>query len=96
MREDRARSVMISRLKEIDSTLRNHVDDAVLFCKPARPSAGRKIFQRLRFSDSREGIPNNSFNEVQRAKSCFSICLDPEPEVLNELRLEHCHPFPVA
>ena len=87
---------MVSSLKEIDSTLTNHVDDAVFFCESSRPSAGRKIFQRLRFSDSSEGIPNNSFDEVQRAKSNFSIGLDPEPEVLNELRLENGHPVRVS
>jgi hypothetical protein len=87
---------MVSGLKEIDSTLRNEIDDTVLFCKPSRPSAGRKIFQRLRFSDSSERIPTNRFNKVQRAKSGFSICLDPESEILNELRLENWHPFPVS
>ena len=87
---------MISSLKEIDSTLRNHVNDAVLFCKSSRPSAGRKIFQRLRFSDSSERIPTNRFNKVQRAQSGLSICLDPESEILIELRLENWHPFPVS
>jgi hypothetical protein len=53
---------MISALEEINSILRDEIDDAMLLRESARPRSGEKMFQGFGFPDSRERFSQNGLD----------------------------------
>src|SRR6185369_15801013 len=50
------------------------------------------MFERLGFADAAERIAQHSFDQIERPDRNLSIFVDPEPEIVDELRMENCQP----
>ena len=84
---------MIACLQKIDSTFANQVYKAVFLGESARPGAGRKVLQWLRLAHSREGISQNSLNQIEGAKGNLAVRFHPVLQILDELRMKYGHPL---
>ena len=69
----RVRSVMISRLQEIDAGVSHEVDDAVLEAQPPRPQPGSQIFERLGLADPLERVGHHIEDDVERPDSDLPV-----------------------
>ncbi len=56
---------MIARLEEVDTTISDEVDDAVLLCEAARPRTCWEVLEGFRFADATEGVLEDRFDHVQ-------------------------------
>src|SRR3954447_7800352 len=87
--EERTRSVVIARLKELDPIVRHEVDQPMLLRESSRPRSGSQILQRLRLPDSREWVAKGGFDEIERTKRDLPIIGNPEAKVFPKLGMEH-------
>ena len=70
-------SVVISRLQEIDSTLHGAIHEPVFLRDSARPDAGSKTAQRLRFADAHKGVAQDRLHKIQDAQRDPAVRLQP-------------------
>jgi hypothetical protein len=82
-------SVVVSRLKEIDSLGGNAVHKAVFLGNPPRPTTGQHIFQWLWLSRPQEGIAHDGLYKVEHSKSDSTLCLHPKSEIFEKLGLKN-------
>jgi hypothetical protein len=61
-----------------------------------RPASCEYVFERLRFSDSRERIAQDAFHEFECAERNLTVGFDPIAKVLPELRVEYSLSLNVA
>lgn len=87
---------MVPRLKEIDPSVPDKVDDPMLLGQPSRPGSAWKILERLGLPDSAEGIAQHSLHEIQRSERYLPVGLHPILEIVDKFRLEHGHPITMA
>jgi len=84
---------MVPRLKKVDTPVADKVDDSMLFGKPSRPGTAWEILERFGLPDSRERIAQNRLHKIKRSERDLSVRLHPVLQIVDELRLEHGHPF---
>ena len=79
---------MIPSLQKVDPTFCHEMADAVLLGETPRPSARRKVLERLRLANAIEGVTQDRLHEVDGAKGDSSVVFDPVPKIFNELRVK--------
>ena len=79
---------MVARLYEVDSVLADDVNDPMLLRETAGPSSRSQVLEGLRLTDSLKGITKDRFDQVECAQGDLSIGFDPEPQILEKLRLK--------
>jgi hypothetical protein len=84
---------MVTALQEVNSVLFNEVDQTMLLGDPSRPHSGAQIFERFRFAEALKGFSKNLADKTKSLEGNLSIGLDPESQILDELRLRNCEPF---
>lgn len=83
-----AGSVVVARLQEVDSCVRDKVDDAMLLGQSTRPRSCGEVLERFRFSDAVKWIAHDRFNEIECSEGDLSVGIDPVAEVFSKFRLE--------
>jgi hypothetical protein len=86
------RSVMIARLKKVDSPLTDPVNDTMLGSEASGPSASR-ILEWLRLANANERIPGDRLYQLKDTKSCVAVRFDPVTEIVSKFRMENCKPL---
>jgi hypothetical protein len=81
---------MIARLKKVDPTLTNKVDQPMLLRNAPRPDTRPQIFQRLGLANADKRFTDDHFDEIEDPKRHRPIGLNPMAEILAELRVENC------
>lgn len=81
-------SIVIPGLNEDDAIGKYYVHKPVLLSNPARPGVGSESFQRLRFANTGERVSEDGIHQVEDAEGCFSVRVDPPPQILETVRVE--------
>jgi hypothetical protein len=84
---------VVSRLKEVDSTVTDEVDHSMLFREATRPGTGWQVLEGFWLSDTSEWIAEDCLNQIQRPPCHIAIGGDPELEVVDELRVKDPQPL---
>lgn len=90
------RSIMIAALEEQDPIREHEVDESMFLAEAAGPGARQDVFQRLRFAEPREWVPEARIDKVKNLESDFAVRLHPVPEIVPELRLKDCKALRLA
>jgi len=61
-------SVVIPGLEEVDSVGGDEVDEAMFLCEAPRPGTRSEEPERLRLSNTLEGIPHDRLDEIENAE----------------------------
>src|ERR1051325_6980647 len=85
---DRAVSVVIARLQELDPIVRDEINDPMFLGETARPSSSGQVFERLGLADPGERIAHDRFDEIEGTERDFAVGLYPVAEILAELGME--------
>ena len=80
--------IVIPRLQEVDSVLRDEVDDSVLLGEPPGPDALRQMLQWLRLADSSEGILQHGLHDLDGPNRDSTIGPNPVAQILAEFPME--------
>lgn len=81
-------AVMVSCLQKINTIIADKIHDAVLLRQPPRPTTRRKIFERLGFSNSVNGVTHDGFDQLKDAQSKFAVIGNPIPQIFDKFRLK--------
>ena len=81
-------SIVVTRLKEVDTVVPDEIHEPVLLREPARPRSDREVLQRLRLADTSEGNAEDGLHQFQSPENDPAVCLDPVPKVPSELGLK--------
>ena len=95
-RADRRASIVVSSQEEVYSLRGDTIDQPMLLCDAARPAPRKSEFQGFRFPGTVKGIADDGLNQIEDPDGDVTLVLDPETQVLNELRLECGGPFRFA
>lgn len=79
---------MVATHQEVDSIVAHEVDEAVFLRDPARPDVGPEVLDGFGLSNAGERVTHDRFDELEHAKGCATISLNPELKILPELVLE--------
>jgi len=86
-------SVVVTSLKEIDSTIPHQVDDPMFLGEASRPGACEQMLQWLWFTDSGERITQNGFDKVNRLECDLAILFDPISQIIDEFGMKYRNAF---
>jgi hypothetical protein len=76
---------MIPALQQKDARSVNAIDQPVFLRDPARPRV--EAFQPLRFAEPRARVTRDAFEQFKDLGDHSRLRLDPEPEILDEIRV---------
>jgi hypothetical protein len=82
-------SVVVPCLEKVDLVTLNEIDDSVFLSEPARPGTFGEVLQWFRLANPLERVSQNCLHQIESAQSHLPILGDPEPQVVDELRVEH-------
>jgi len=85
----RGLSIMVARLKKIDSVATHQAHQPVLLRDPARPSSFQKMLERLGLANPGEWLTQHGLDQIQHPQGNLAIGLNPVAEVLAEFRVEN-------
>lgn len=83
------RSIMITRLKEIDPVVCDAIYKPVFLRDPPRPAAFKHISKRLRFAHALKRITHDCLNQIKDPDSNIPIRFHPVSEVFPKLLLKY-------
>lgn len=78
---------MVTPLQELDPIALYQINASVLLGYAPRPDVGTKVFQRLGFADTREGISQCRLHEIKQPLCGAAIGLDPVAQIIEKLRM---------
>ena len=85
-------SIVVSCLKEVDSSAGHEVNEAMLLRNASRPDARPKMLEGLRFAKAIEGVPHDCLHERKDAQRSPPVRFDPVLQIVPEFRLEYGYP----
>jgi hypothetical protein len=86
-------SVVVPGLEKVNTLFSDPVNEPVLLRDTSRPASGKRVSERLGFTQPLEGVAQHRFNQVQHPDCYIAVGLDPIAKILPELGLEDSEPF---
>ena len=85
--------VVVSGLQEIDGFVTDAIYQPVFLRDTSRPAPGEHILEWFGLTRAFEGVSHDCINEIEDPDRRGTLAFHPEPEVLQELRLEYGDPL---
>jgi hypothetical protein len=82
------RSVVVTRLEEVDHVGRHPIYQPVLLGQPARPDAALHVAEGLGLADATERIAQHGLDQIERPQGHLAVGTRPVPQVLAKLGLK--------
>jgi hypothetical protein len=80
---------MEPRLNKVNTRFADKIYQPMFLRNPARPSAGRKIFQWFWLPAAAKRVTHDRFDEVEDADQGFAVGTGPMTQILSEIGVEY-------